>query len=70
MVELDVGQAPGTYAKACLLRSMDRRIGPIIKKTRLVKTTKPKVLSESDVNSVSPPELAQLMATRSSTHKE
>ncbi len=38
--------------KACLLRSKDpgRRIGPIIKKTRLVKATKLKVLLESDVN--------------------
>ena len=32
------------------LRSKDRRIGPVIKKTRLVKTTKLKVLFESDVN--------------------
>jgi hypothetical protein len=48
--ELDVGQAPGTYAKAGLLRSKDRRIIPIIKKTRLVKTTRLKVLLESDVN--------------------
>jgi hypothetical protein len=43
-VELDVGQAPGAYAKAFFLRSKDRRISPIIKKPRLVKTTKLKVL--------------------------
>ena len=30
--------------------TFNRRIGPIIKKTRLVKTTKLKVLLESDVN--------------------
>jgi len=54
--------------KAWLLSS--KKVGKVryLKKTQQVKTTKLKVLSESDVYFASPPELAQLMATRGSIH--
>jgi hypothetical protein len=61
---------PWPSLPSAVLRSKDRRIGPIIKKTRLVKTTKLKVLLESDVYSVSPPEPAQLITSRSSIIEE
>ena len=74
--ELGIGQPPGQSSRCFHLRQTNTGRADFKLLSFLSVGTKQqsrlliKVLSKSDVDSVSPPELAQLMATRSSTHKE
>ena len=59
-LKLMSARRPGAYCICNLLRLKTRRLGRLLKKTSSTQNNKLKVLSESDVDSVSPPELAQL----------
>ena len=67
--ELVIGQARDEAQVASILRQTITGKAGFIASSKNKTWKQTKVLSESDVYSVSPPELAQPMATRSSTHK-